>query len=146
MNGLYFIPILAVMLVGLGTRYVPASAAKAALVLGCAAISLGYWLPALQRHVQAVHELHFLALVFCGLVAVMLLIGAVRPRPVPWEQHDAGLVNLTPWRFAWPGGIAILAAVLSIYACFADPSALQSTNPPPAEGEVQPADAPAPVS
>ncbi len=45
MNGLYFIPILAVVVVGMTTRRVPARAANVALLLGLATIAAGYFLP-----------------------------------------------------------------------------------------------------
>ncbi|MFI4875612.1 MAG: solute:sodium symporter family transporter [Blastopirellula sp. JB062] len=47
MNGLYFIPIFSVVLIGLLTRRVPAVAANVALVVGFAAIALGYFGPSL---------------------------------------------------------------------------------------------------
>lgn len=45
MNGLYFIPILAVVVVGMTTKRVPAIAAKTALVVGLLAIASGYFIP-----------------------------------------------------------------------------------------------------
>ena len=45
MNGLYFIPIFAVVLMGMFTRRTPAIAANLALVLGVVAIAVGYFVP-----------------------------------------------------------------------------------------------------
>ena len=52
MNGLYFIPILAVVVVGMTTRRVPAFAAKVALVVGLLAIGTGYFVPIGQKSVE----------------------------------------------------------------------------------------------
>ncbi len=45
MNGLYFIPILTVVVVGMTTRRVPAVAAKCALLMGITLIAAAYFLP-----------------------------------------------------------------------------------------------------
>ena len=45
MNGLYFIPIFAVVLVGMLTKRVPALAAKVALIVGFLVIAAGYFIP-----------------------------------------------------------------------------------------------------
>lgn len=134
MNGLYFIPIFSVMLVGLVTRRVPALAAKLALVLGCTVIALGYFHPVLEQSVSAMHEFHFLGAVFAGLVLLMLAIGLVFPRETPWEQQNSGDVDLTPWKLAWPAGAGLLAFVLALYVWFADLSVLGAApGAPPVE-------------
>ncbi|MBT8135103.1 MAG: solute:sodium symporter family transporter, partial [Gammaproteobacteria bacterium] len=60
MNGLYFIPILAVVVVGMLTRRVPPVAAKAALLTGFIVIACGYFLPAAASIVASMHDFHFL--------------------------------------------------------------------------------------
>ena len=76
MNGMYFIPIFSVVLVGMLTKRVPSLAAKIALVIGFLAIAIGYFVPPFDRMVTAMHEYHFLGLVFACLVVLMLLIAA----------------------------------------------------------------------
>lgn len=124
MNGLYFIPIFAVVLVGMLARRVPPIAAKIALVVGFVSIALGYFVPALAPVVAALHEFHFLGLVFVILVLIMLVFGWLRPLPAPWHHEHSGDVDLTPWKHARPVGYALLAIVFLIYAAFADFSIL----------------------
>ena len=125
MNGLYFIPILSVVVIGITTRRVPPLAAKLALVVGCCGIAVGYFVPAANKLISGIHEYHFLAMVFVGLIAMMLAIGRVRPLSQPWQAPEATHeLDLTPWRPAWPLGIGLLAIVLAIYVWFADPSVL----------------------
>ncbi|MDR5867589.1 solute:sodium symporter family transporter [Halomonas koreensis] len=119
MNAIYFIPILAVVVVGLLTRRVPAMAAKIALVGGCLLIFAGYFIPPFDRLPSLMHEFHFIAGVFVLLVALMLLIGRLRPRAEAWVQADSGAVDLTPWRGALPAGIALVLLVIASYAAFA---------------------------
>ncbi|KGE78305.1 solute:sodium symporter family transporter [Halomonas salina] len=119
MNAIYFIPLLAVVLVGLLTKRVPAMAAKISLVGGCLLIFAGYFIPPFNQLPQVMHEFHFVASVFVLLVVAMLVIGKLRPRAEDWIQEDSGAVDLTPWKGAVPAGIALVVLVIAIYAAFA---------------------------
>lgn len=124
MNGIYFIPIFAVVLVGMVTKRVPPLAAKIALVAGFATILTGYFVPPFDTVVASLHDFHFLGLVFSWLVILMLVIGELRPRETEFVQQDAGAVDMTPWRYARPAGLVLIAIVFTIYACLADFSVL----------------------
>ena len=120
MNGMYSIPIFAVVLVGMLTRRVPALAAKLALLLGVGTIAVGYFVSPFRIVVESMHEYHFLGIVFGWLVALMLVVGELRPRETEFVQKDVGAVDLTPWRGALPAGWVLMAVVLTIYVVFAD--------------------------
>jgi solute:Na+ symporter, SSS family len=120
MNGLYFIPIFSVVVVGMLFRRVPAVAAKIALVAGFASIALGYFVPSLAAVVTRMHEFHFLGAVFVSLIAIMLIIGQLQPRATAWEQQYSGDVELTPWQHSRSVSIGLLVVVLLIYVAFAD--------------------------
>jgi solute:Na+ symporter, SSS family len=128
MNGLYFIPIFAVVLIGMLTRRVASGPANAALILGFAAIAIGYFVPAVSKYIGPgegqLHEFHFLGVVFVSLIALMLLSGRIAPRATPWVQEYSGDVDLTPWPLARPVGIALVVFVLAVYVYFADLSVL----------------------
>lgn len=120
MNGMYFIPIFAVVLIGMITKRVPAIAAKAALVVGFTVIAVGYFLWPFSAVVDSIHEFHFLGLVFAWLLILMLVIGEIWPRETEFVQEDVGAVDMTPWKHAKPVGLALIAIVLTIYVTFAD--------------------------
>ena len=124
MNGLYFIPILSVMFMGLLSKRVPAWSANLALVMGFVLIALGYFVPALAEKVAQMHEFHFLGAVFALLLAIMALSRWIKPMDQPWEHHHSGDVDLTPWQWAKPMGIGLAVAVLLLYMAFADTSVL----------------------
>ncbi len=124
MNGIYFIPIFSVVVVGMLTRRVPPLAAKVALISGFVVIACGYFVPPLARIVDSMHEFHFLGLVFTYLVVTMLVIGELRPLAERWREHDAEAVDMTPWRYARTGGLILIAIVFAIYVGFADVSVL----------------------
>ncbi|QDT35786.1 solute:sodium symporter family transporter [Stratiformator vulcanicus] len=127
MNAMYFIPIFAVVLVGMLTRRVPALAAKVALVAGFAIIAIGYFVPPFNWIADSIGGYHFVGIVFGWLVVLMLIIGELNPRDEEFVQQDVGAVDLTPWRHARLSGLLLILAVGTIYALFADFSILMPT-------------------
>jgi SSS family solute:Na+ symporter len=120
MNGIYFIPIFAVVVVGLLARRVPASAGTVGLIAGVVLIALGYFLPAGINPVTqlGIHEFHFLGIVFALLVAVMLVLGRVAPRATAWNLETDTPIDMTPWKNAKWASLALVVVVLAIYAVF----------------------------
>ena len=127
MNGIYFIPIFAVVLMGLLNKRTPAAAANFALIAGCAFITICYFLlPPLGVDLVKswFGNYHYLAIVFVILIAVMQVWGMVMPRRERWVQQASGDVELTPWRWLYPASAIILLLVILIYWSFADFSVL----------------------
>lgn len=124
MNGIYFIPIFAAVLLGMLNRRLPPLAGNFALIAGITLIALGYFVPPFQGWASMMNEYHFLGLVFLILVAGMLIIGKLAPMPEPWIHRDAEAVNLTPWKHAPVAGAILVVAVIAIYGYFADFSVL----------------------
>jgi len=127
MNGIYFIPILAVVVVGMIGRRIPPLAAKWALVVGCLSIATGYFVPPFNGWVAHITEFHFLGLAFLILVMMMLVIGYYKPLSKAWEQEYTKDVDLTPWKYAMHASVFLVIVVLLIYAYFADFSILYQT-------------------
>ncbi len=128
MNSIYFIPILAVVLVGLVSRRAPQSASLVGLVGGVVALAAGYFaLPGVEGLdvVGAMGEYHFVGACFLALVDVMLLIRFLAPRKTPHEFADAKAVSLEPWKGAWAASAALVLVILGVYAAFADFSVLK---------------------
>lgn len=124
MNGIYFIPVFAVVSVGMLTNRVPPVAAKVGLLTGLIVIATGYFISPLDKIVASMHEFHFLGVVFTYLVILMLVIGELKPLRNEWVQEDVQAVDMTPWPRAKSVGALLLLAVLSIYLFFADFSTL----------------------
>jgi len=124
MNGIYFIPIFAVVVVGMLTRRVPPLAAKVGLLAGFALIAAGYFIPPFAMIVESMHDFHFLGIVFTYLVVLMLVIGELRPSAEEWHQVDVKAVDMTPWVHARRVGVVLVLLVLTIYVVFADLSVL----------------------
>ncbi len=124
MNAMYFIPIFAVVLVGMLTGRVPPLAAKVGLLGGVGVIAIGYFVEPFKSVADSMTTYYFVGTVFGWLVVAMLVIGALRPRQSEWIQEDVRAVDMTPWRHARLAGIALILTVLAIYAAFADFSVL----------------------
>ena len=121
MNGIYFIPIFAVVVVGMLHRRVPAVAGPVTLILGLVLIAAGYFFPPFANALAAahIHEFHFLGLVFALLVAVMVGFAVVRPRATPWVSFSSEEVDMTPWKNAKWASLLLVLAVVAIYVFFA---------------------------
>ena len=121
MNTIYFIPIFAVVVVGMLTKRVPSLAAKLALSIGPAVIALGFFVPPFTKYIQddRLHKYHFVGIVFWLLVLMMLLIGYYKPRSTDFVQQDVGAVDMTQWKWVKPVGVILILMVIAIYATFA---------------------------
>ena len=124
MNGMYMIPIFAVVLTGMLTKRVPGIAAQIGLIAGLTVIAVGYFVPPFDTIVASLHEFHFLGIVFAWLVIMQLVIGELRPRETEFVQEDSGLVDMTPWPLVKPVGLVLIGIVFTIYIVFADFSVL----------------------
>ena len=128
MNSIYFIPILAVVLVGLVSRRAPQASALVGLVGGVVLLSAGYFvLPRFEGLdvVGAMGEYHFVGACFLALTDLMLLVRLLAPLREPHSFADAKAVSLEPWKGAWIASAALLLVILGIYAAFADFSVLR---------------------
>jgi SSS family solute:Na+ symporter len=121
MNAIYFIPIFAVVVVGMLHPRVPAFAASIALVAGIVLISIGYFVEPAAASLAAanIHGFHFISIVFALLVAFLLFMGTVAPSATAWKIKTDNDIDLTPWKGAKWVGAALVLLVIGVYAAFA---------------------------
>jgi len=135
------VPILAVVLVGMFTKKVPAIAAKSVMIGGVIIylISLIVLEPSFRDSaVEAAqasgitdlkelsiikakaypHFLHVMGIIFAVSIAYMLALGKYRPMKTPYEPKVTDAVDVTPWKYAMIAGIFIALLVLSTYFIF----------------------------
>lgn len=141
-NGIYNIPILTIIVVGFLTKRVPAIAAKIAIFLGSGLYILSQFVikphlvktalenaraegmtdPAALALVEAdayPHYLHVMAILFILNVLIMLVIGAIKPMAVPYEQRYTEQVDIRPFKYVKQFGLLICLIVITIYVYFA---------------------------
>jgi SSS family solute:Na+ symporter len=121
MNGIYFIPIFSVVVVGMLHRRVPSAAAFTALLIGLIVLGVKYFVPGLDAAVDTIflYNFHFLGFVFALLVGIMLLWGTLKPREEAWVLETSTPIDMTPWKGAKLTGAILLVVVVAIYASFA---------------------------
>ncbi len=131
LNGVYFIPLLAIMMVGLFHKWADGRSALITFFVGLAAMSVGTFAtwpaPAADGKLDPGWVVnwfgsgyHFMGVVFLVLVILQVgLGGSLLRRLKPYEQHDVGAVDLTPWKPAPYVGAVLVLFVLGIYFYFA---------------------------
>ena len=120
MNGLTFIPLLAVVVAAMTTRYVPAKAANTVLIGGIILNALGYFVKPFSTWTNAIGQFHFVAIVFVLMLLAMIVWGKIAPRKTPYEEFDAKVIDMTPWKHAKAAAVILLVIIGLIYAAFAD--------------------------
>ena len=113
-SGFYNIPIIAVVLVGMLTTRVPALAVKVAIGFHLIAYAL---LQFVFKDMVNIHFLHLYAILFVSEVAILLLIGHLRPMQVRSTTRSAP-VDMTPWVFAKACSFSLFSCVVLLYMIF----------------------------
>ncbi|MBX3421405.1 MAG: solute:sodium symporter family transporter [Pirellulaceae bacterium] len=120
LNGVYFIPLLAIMLVGLFNRTVDGRSALIALLSGLTLMVLGTFFPGEWLKQWFASGYHYMGCVFAVLIFLQLALGKLGCRlPAPYIQRDVQAVDLTPWKMARPVGAILILTVIGIYAALA---------------------------
>lgn len=112
-TGFYNIPVIAVVLIGLFTRRVPAQAAKVAIIFHLFAYTM------LQFVLEVdLNFIHIYAVLFFIEVGIMLVIGYWKPSASDWTYENTAKVSLKPWRYAQPVSATMLAGIVMLYLLF----------------------------
>ena len=117
---------LAVILLGMTTRWATPLAAKIVLVIGPMVFYMLAFGRGPQGHLllrqafhrdEDVHFLHLLAGVFALAVVAMAIISSIRPRLTRVESPsiEGGFVDMAPWRFVWHMSALVVLATLGCY-------------------------------
>ena len=123
LNGVYFIPLLAVVLVGMFTSMADGRSAVITIVAGLVLMMFGTflgggddgWLKSIFGG-----GFHYMGAVFLLLLGLQLSLSAAGlKRSEPYVQQDAKAVDLTPWKPAPVIGVGLIMFALAIYAVFA---------------------------
>ncbi len=117
-NGCYTIPIFTIIVVGYLTKKVPAIAAKVGLISGVVLYALYVVLDEFFIPGQLPHFLHICAILFVLNIAIMLIIGKLKPRETDFVQQYTEQVDIKPWTLLKPVGLIITIIVVATYIYF----------------------------
>jgi len=135
------VPILAVVLIGILTKKVPAIGAKIVLVGGVlmyliSLLGLGPNMVesaiaeaeangitdaaqlAIIKAEAYPHFLHIMGILFVVNIIIMLVVGAIKPKTDEYVPQVTDVIDTTPWKYATIIGILIILLVLSTYLIF----------------------------
>ena len=112
-TGFYNIPLIAIVLVGLFTRRVPALGAKVAIIFHV--VAYGFmnfiWKPDFSF-------IHSYAVLFSVEIALMAWIGYRYPAEKAWTFERKSKVDLAPWKHALPCAITLFSMIAGLYLFF----------------------------
>jgi len=135
------VPILAVVVIGILTKKVPALGAKIVLIGGVlmyliSLLILGPYFTETALTEAAVngitdpdqlavikaeaypHFLHIMGILFAINIIIMLIIGMLKPKTEVYAPKITEVIDTTPWKYAWLIGGLITLLVLSTYLIF----------------------------
>ena len=114
-TGFYNIPVIAVVIVGLFTTRVPSIGPKVAIVFHIIFYSLFQFV---FKDILQIHFLHIYAILFVSEILIMVIIGHIRPLSKPWVFNKKNVIDLTPWKKAFPVSVTLFTAVIVLYILF----------------------------
>lgn len=124
MNAIYFIPIFAVVVMGMLNKRVPSKSAFVAMIIGLVLL-IGTLIvyPASNKGagfdtVTGFSNFHLMGIVFALLVTIMLVASKVAPRAEAWEMKTNTPIDMTPWKGSYIASGILVVLVLVIYISF----------------------------
>lgn len=112
-TGFYNIPVIAIVLVGLFSKHVPALGAKIVVIFHVIAYALLKFVFEVN-----INFIHIYAILFFIEVAIMLLVGKLKPLQQAWHYERKEKVSLVPWKWAFPAAIVLLSSIVLLYVLF----------------------------
>ena len=124
MNAIYFIPIFAVVVMGMLNKFVPSNAAFVSMLIGLAMlIGMLVFYPIATggndfADLVGINTFHLMGITFALLVIIMLVASKVAPRAEAWQMETHTTIDMTPWKGAKITSAILVVLVIVIYAIF----------------------------
>tara|TARA_Y100001970_G_C14246219_1_gene868465 strand:+ start:683 stop:2542 length:1860 start_codon:yes stop_codon:yes gene_type:complete len=113
-NGLYSVPIIAIFILGILTKHIPAFGAKVGMTVGFLSYAYFTFFP-----IENFHWLHCYFISFTWSILAMLFIGYLKPKSIKEIEDSEKLgnppVDLTPWKHASTVSYCIIITAVGIY-------------------------------
>ncbi len=114
-GAIFNIPILAVIVMGMLTKSVTATAAKVTLFLGMITFCLFTWVLGGSIFGFEIHWLHFAALNFVFLCGLMLFMTWMKPASKASQVIDEVIDGTNEWKYVRSVSVVIVASTISLY-------------------------------
>ncbi|MEC3883956.1 solute:sodium symporter family transporter [Halobacillus sp. HZG1] len=118
-TGFFNIPIIAIVLVGIASKFVPPLGAKIAVIFHVITYYMLVWgLNQMFGIEITMNFIHISAILFVIEVGIMLAVGYIRPLSKPYSFKHAPKVDMVPWKYAIPTAIILLSLIVFTYIVF----------------------------
>ncbi|AXI30621.1 solute:sodium symporter family transporter [Priestia megaterium] len=118
-TGFFNIPVIAVVLIGIFAKRVPAIAAKVAICFHVIAYYMYLWGTKQLFGVQLeINYIHVYAILFFIEIAMMLIIGKVSPRKEVWKFTPKPSVDMKPWKYSLLVSVILIGLMFAFYIVF----------------------------
>ncbi|MGD6878332.1 solute:sodium symporter family transporter [Bacillus infantis] len=118
-TGFFNIPIIAIVLVGIFSKYIPALAPKVVIIFHVIAYYMLVWgTDHLFGYSVPIHFIHIYAILFAVEILMMVIIGKIKPRASAYHFRADAQVNMVPWKGVIPVSIILLSLVAFTYIVF----------------------------
>lgn len=118
-TGFFNIPIIAIVLVGIASKFVPPLGAKIAVIFHVITYYMLVWgLNQMFGIEITMNFIHISAILFVIEVGIMLVVGYIRPLSKPYSFKHAPKVDMVPWKYAIPTAIILLSLIGFTYIVF----------------------------
>lgn len=127
-TGFFNIPIIAIVLVGIFAKKVPAIAPKIVIISHVIVYYLLIWgLPMFFKYEMAINFIYIQGLLFVIEVLIMLIIGMTNPLDIPFKFSPNPKVDMTPWKYTIPVTVLLLGSIVLTFILFS-PIGLAAQN------------------
>ncbi|MGW8030099.1 solute:sodium symporter family transporter [Staphylococcus xylosus] len=118
-TGFFNIPIIAIVLLGIFAKKVPAIAPKIVIIAHVIVYYLLIWgLPMFFKYEMAINFIYIQGLLFVIEVLVMLIIGMTKPLDIPFKFSPNPKVDMTPWKYTIPVTVLLLGSIVFTFILF----------------------------
>jgi SSS family solute:Na+ symporter len=112
-SSFFSVPVFTIMVVGLLTKKVPPLAAKVGILFFVTVYTATQFI-----FDTKLHYLHVLAILFVVTAGIMLLIGRLKPMPIPFAMPKQAAVNILPWKNRYLYYVLLLLLMVGMFILF----------------------------
>ncbi|KYG35497.1 solute:sodium symporter family transporter [Priestia endophytica] len=118
-TGFFNIPIIAVVLVGIFARKVPALAAKVVIIFHVVTYYMLIWgMNQLFGIPININYIHVYGILFFTEIVIMLAISRISPRKEAWKFTPKPKVDMKPWKYSLFTSVVLIGFVFAFYLVF----------------------------